>query len=168
MSDLLIGRVFGAYRIDALLGAGGMGEVYRAHDTRLRRDVAIKLLPAAASDDPDRRARLLHEARSAASLNHPNICTTHEVGEAEGRAYIAMEVVDGESLSHRLLQGPLAIDEVVRIGVQLADALAHAHGRGVLHRDFKSSNVMITPEGRVKVLDFGLAKSIRDDAAGEL
>jgi serine/threonine-protein kinase len=154
------GQRLGAYEIRSVLGAGGMGEVYRARDTTLRRDVAVKLLPALAGDDPQRRTRLLQEARAAASLNHPNICTIYEVGEAEGHAYIAMEVVEGEPLNKRLAERPLPASELVRFGVQLADAVAHAHGRGIVHRDLKSSNVMITPEGRVKVLDFGLAKSL--------
>jgi len=145
-----------------------MGEVYRARDTTLERDVAVKLLPALASDDPQRRTRLLREARAAASLNHPNICTIHEVGEAEGRAYIAMEVVEGESLSKRVAERPLPAGELVRFGVQLADAVAHAHERGIVHRDLKSSNVMITPEGRVKVLDFGLAKSLGGEELADL
>jgi len=164
----VIGRQLGSYRIDSLLGSGGMGEVYRARDTTLERDVAVKLLPALASDDPQRRTRLLREARAAASLNHPNICTIHEVGEAEGRAYIAMEVVEGESLSKRVAERPLPAGELVRFGVQLADAVAHAHERGIVHRDLKSSNVMITPEGRVKVLDFGLAKSLGGEELADL
>ena len=162
------GTRLGPYEIVSAIGAGGMGEVYRAHDRRLGRDVAIKLLPASASDDPGRRARLLQEARSAASLNHPNICTIHDVGEAGGRAYIAMELVEGAPLSRRLVERTLPIDEVMRIGRQLADALGHAHDRGVVHRDLKSANVMITPEARIKVLDFGLAKSIREDVGGDL
>src|SRR6476659_10617659 len=157
---LAVGARLGSYKILSAIGAGGMGEVYRARDTTLRRDVAVKVLPALASDDPQRRTRLLHEARAAASLNHPNICTIHEVGEAEGRAYIAMEVVEGEPLNKRVADRPLPAGELVRFGVQLADALAHAHARGIVHRDLKSSNVMITSEGRVKVLDFGLAKSL--------
>jgi serine/threonine protein kinase len=161
------GASLGPYRILAPLGAGGMGEVYRAHDTTLGRDVAIKILPAATTDDPDRRTRLQREARAAASLNHPNICTIHEVGEADSRVYIAMEVVDGEPLSKRL-ERPLPLDELVRYALQMADALAHAHERGIVHRDLKSANVLITPEGRVKILDFGLAKAVGADAVADL
>jgi serine/threonine protein kinase len=153
-----LGAQLGSYTILSRLGAGGMGEVYRAHDTKLGRDVALKVLARDLADDPERGIRLLREARAAASLNHPNICTIYEVGETEGLAYIAMEVVEGEPLSSRLHNGPLPSHEVVRYGLQLADALAHAHERGIVHRDLKSANVMVTPEGRIKVLDFGLAK----------
>ena len=164
----LLGTQLGSYRILSLLGAGGMGEVYRAHDTKLGRDVALKVLPQELADEPERRARLLREARAAASLNHPNVCTIHEVGELDGRAYIAMEVVEGQQLSRRLAGGPLPPEDVVRYGLQLAEALAHAHDRGVVHRDLKSANVMVTPEGRVKVLDFGLAKRVSGEALTEL
>jgi len=156
-----------------------MGEVYRARDPRLERDVALKVLPAdAVADDPSAssgssraksrdetaRARLLREARLASKLNHPHICTVYDVGEEQGRAYIAMELVEGQSLTARLQGGALPVDEVVRYGRQLADALAHAHARGVVHRDFKSANVVVTPEGQVKVLDFGLAKRLVPEA----
>jgi len=154
----MIGQTLGHYRVLQKLGEGGMGVVYKAHDEQLDRDVAIKVLPAASFRDEQARARLLREARAAAALNHPNICTIHEVGEAEGQAYIAMELVQGEPLSARLARGPLLPDEVLRYGLQLADALAHAHERNIIHRDLKSANVIITPEGRAKVLDFGLAK----------
>ena len=137
-----------------------MGEVYRARDPRLEREVALKVLPAATEVNTAARARLLREARLAARLNHPNICTIHEVGEAEGQVYVAMELVSGESLSERLSSARMGVDEVTRLGPQMADALAHAHDNGVVHRDFKSPNVIITPEGRAKVLDFGLAKRL--------
>jgi TolB-like protein len=156
----MVGKHIGPYRIHSPLGAGGMGEVYRAHHDKLGRDVALKLLPRELSDDPDRRARLLREARAAAALNHPNICTIHDVGEANGLTYIAMEVIEGQSLSARLAERPIPLDEVLRIGVQLAAAVAHAHDRGIVHRDLKSANVMVTPAGHVKVLDFGLAKRV--------
>ena len=150
----------GPYEIVARIGAGGMGEVWRARDTRLERDVALKLLPAAAAGDELARARLLREARLASKLNHPNVCTIHEVGEADGQIFVAMELVTGQTLAERLSAHPLSAEEVFRCGQQLADALAHAHGHGVVHRDFKSANVILTPEGRVKVLDFGLAKKV--------
>jgi len=137
-----------------------MGEVYRAHDEKLGRDVALKFLPREVADDPDRRSRLVREARAAAALNHPNICTIHDVGEADGLTYIAMEAIEGQPLSARLPERALTLDEVLRIGVQLAEAVAHAHDRGIAHRDLKSANVMVTPAGHVKVLDFGLAKRI--------
>jgi len=162
------GTRLGLYKIVAPLGAGGMGEVYRAHDTKLERDVAFKILPENVTGDAERRARLLREARTAAALNHPNICTIHEVGEADGRAYIAMELVDGQPLSERIGAGPLPPEEVLRYGGQLAEALAHAHDRGVVHRDLKAANVMITPDRRVKVLDFGLAKRLTSDELTDL
>jgi serine/threonine protein kinase len=141
--------------------------VYRAHDEQLDRDVAIKVLPAGSFRNPTARARLLREARTASKLNHPHICTIHEVGEAEGQAYIAMELVEGQSLSARLAGGALPPEQVLRCGLQLADALAHAHQRGIIHRDLKCANVIITPEGRAKVLDFGLAKRLSGEELAE-
>lgn len=154
------GERFGPYEVLAFIGAGGMGEVWRARDSRLEREVALKVLPPASLGDEGARARLVREARMASKLNHPNVCTVHEVGEVGGQAYIAMELVEGEALSVRLRRGGLGPEQVLRYGLQLADALAHAHERGVVHRDFKSGNVVITPEGRAKVLDFGLARQV--------
>ena len=148
----------GRYRVLALLGKGGMGEVYLARDPRLDRDVALKLLPVELGRHPDRRARLLHEARAAASLNHPNITTIHEIGEADGRDYIALECVRGRTLHDLLADHPLSLPELVDIALPLADALAYAHERGVIHRDVKAANVMVTDRGLPKLLDFGLAK----------
>jgi eukaryotic-like serine/threonine-protein kinase len=152
------GARFAQYLIVDPLGAGGMGEVYRARDEQLDRDVAVKVLPASTFDDPTARARLVREARAAAALNHPNVCTVYQVGEANGQTYIAMELVEGETLSATLAGGPLPSLHVVLYGRQLADALVHAHDRGVIHRDLKSHNVIVTPDSRIKVLDFGLAK----------
>jgi serine/threonine protein kinase len=160
---LSAGTRLGPYEIVALLGAGGMGEVWRARDTRLDRGVALKVLPGSALSDASARARLLHEARLASHLNHPHICTIYDVGEDQGRAYIAMELVEGRPLSELVAVGALPIDQVVRCGRQLADALAHAHERGVLHRDLKSANAVVTPDGHIKVLDFGLAKEFAVD-----
>ncbi len=154
----MIGKTFAHYRVLEPLGAGGMGEVYRARATRLDRDVALKVLPPEVVGDEVARARLMREARLASSLNHPHICTVHEVGEAEGQTYIAMELVAGQLLSERIGTHGLPAETVARLGAQIADALARAHGQGVIHRDLKTSNVMVTPEGRVKVLDFGIAK----------
>jgi eukaryotic-like serine/threonine-protein kinase len=154
----MIGRQLGHYRILSMLGAGGMGEVYRAHDQHLDRDVALKLLPAGSFEDTVARARLVREARAAAALNHASICTIHDVGEAEGQAYIAMELVDGRPLGDVVDGHGLPLDDVLGYGVQIAEALVHAHARGVIHRDLKSANVIVTDERRVKVLDFGLAK----------
>ena len=159
------GDALGPYRVLDVLGEGGMGQVWRAHDTRLQRDVALKVLPADALADASAKARLVREARLASQLNHPHICTIYEVGEAAPSAgsgpavtFVAMELVEGQALSARVAGGPLPVDQVLRYGQQMADALAHAHSRGVVHRDFKSLNVMVTPDGQVKVLDFGLAK----------
>ncbi len=164
----MVGMQFGRYRVLEKIGAGGMGEVYRARDEQLERDVALKILPATSFRDPDARSRLLREARSAAALNHPHICTIHEVGEAEGQAYIAMELVEGQSLSARLTAGALPAGEVLRYGIQLAEALAHAHERSIVHRDLKCANVVMSSEGRAKVLDFGLAKRLSENALDEV
>jgi serine/threonine-protein kinase len=153
----MVGEMLGHYRIVEKIGAGGMGEVYRATDTRLRRDVALKVLPAAVVADKAAQARLLQEARTASALNHPHICTIFEVGEADGLAYIAMEFVEGRPLSEAIPREGLPAEMVVRYGAQIADALEHAHQRGVIHRDLKCANVIVTPQNRVKMLDFGLA-----------
>ncbi len=153
----LVGRTLGPFRVVAEIGAGGMGVVYRARDERLGRDVALKVLPASALADPDARTRLLGEARTASALNHPHICTVHEVGEADGRIFIALELVDGQPLSAVIPPGGLPAETVVRLGTQIADALGHAHEHGVVHRDLKTANVMVTADGRAKILDFGLA-----------
>jgi serine/threonine-protein kinase len=161
------GNRLGRYEIIAPLGAGGMGEVYRARDPGLEREVALKVLPADTLADENARARLLREARMAAKLNHPHVCTVHEVAEADGQVYIAMELVEGRALDTILSDGPLPVEQAVRYGTQVADALAHAHERGVIHRDLKSANVVITPEGRAKVLDFGLAKQLVGEELAE-
>ncbi|MDP6605226.1 MAG: protein kinase [Dehalococcoidia bacterium] len=148
------GTKIGPYEIQAPLGEGGMGAVYRAHDAKLQRDVAIKVL---AQQDADAAARLLQEARAASALNHPNICTIHEVGEHDGQAFIVMEYVEGKPLSELIPPDGLPAESVVSYAMQISDALAHAHERGVVHRDLKGQNVVITPNGRAKVLDFGLA-----------
>src|SRR5262245_13975266 len=155
----LIGIQLGDYRIESLLGAGGMGEVYSARDLPLDRDVALKVLDAATSSADDLR-RFQQEARSASGLNHPNIVTIYGVGEGHRVAYIAMERVHGQTLRGILANGRVTPDAAIDIAVQLADALAAAHGAGVVHRDLKPDNVMVTPDGLVKVLDFGIARRI--------
>jgi TolB-like protein len=165
--SLAAGACLGPYEIRSLLGEGGMGQVWRARDTRLERDVALKVLPAGSLGDESARARLIREARLASKLNHPHICTIYDVGEDQGHTYIGMELVDGCSLSDRIARGAVPAGEVIRLGQQLAGALAHAHARGVVHRDFKSANVVVTPEGQVKVLDFGLAKRLFTDELSE-
>jgi serine/threonine protein kinase len=159
----LVGQQIRQYRILSMLGAGGMGEVYRAHDDHLQRDVAIKVLSDAAFNDVPARSLLLREARSAAALNHSNVCTIYEVGEADGLAYIAMELIEGQSLSDRISEGGLSNSEVLRYGLQIADAVGHAHEKGVIHRDLKTSNILVGRQRQVKVLDFGLAKRINRD-----
>ncbi len=156
------GKAFGHYRIQGQLGAGGMGVVYSAYDTVLERNVAIKVVGDRVLVDKIARDLLLREARTASSLNHPNICTIHEVGDSDGEAYIVMEQVEGQPLSSLLGTNGLPPGLVVRYGMQITDALAHAHEHGVIHRDLKSTNVVVTPEGRVKVLDFGLAARLKD------
>ena len=158
------GTRLGAYEILEAIGSGGMGEVYRAHDRRLGRDVAIKVLPAVAAADVERRARFDREARAVAALNHPNIITIHAVEEADGIPFFAMEYVQGRTLGQTIPARGLPLDELLRIAIPLTDAVAAAHQRGILHRDIKPANVMLTAEGRVKVLDFGLAK-LREAAA---
>ncbi len=155
----MIGQTLGHYRIESQLGAGGMGVVYRAHDLKLERAVAIKVVNERLSSEPRARDRLLREARTASALNHPHVCTVYEVGEADGQVFIVMEYVAGQPLS-ALLSEPRPNEMVARYGIQIADALAHAHERGIVHRDLKTGNVMVTPEGRAKVLDFGLAKRL--------
>ena len=156
------GKSFGHYRIQGQLGAGGMGVVYSAYDSVLERKVAIKVVGDRVLADKTARDLLLHEARAASSLNHPNVCTIHEVGDSDGEAYIVMEHVEGQPLNSLLGTTGLPADSVIRYGVQIADALAHAHDHGVIHRDLKSTNAVVTPEGRVKVLDFGLAARLKD------
>jgi serine/threonine protein kinase/tetratricopeptide (TPR) repeat protein len=159
----VIGQTLGHYRIDAPLGAGGMGVVYRAYDLRLERPVAVKLL----RDDDARSARarrLLNEARHASRLNHPAVCTVHEVGEHEGQTFIVMELVPGRPLADVIPREGLPADKLLHYAVQITDAVAHAHERGVLHRDLKSANVMVLPDDRVKILDFGIAEALNVDA----
>ena len=153
------------YTILEKLGSGGMGAVFRARDTQLGRDVALKLLPVELFADPEARARLVREARLASSLNHPNVCTIHEVGEADGQTYLAMELVRGRPLREIIPRDGMPLQSLLHYGAQIADALEHAHAQGVVHRDLKASNVVITEDGRAKVLDFGLAR--RAGVAGD-
>ena len=155
---LLEGRPFGAYRIDALIGAGGMGRVYRAHDTRLRRDVAIKVLPGIVRDDRERLQRFEREAHILAALNHPHIAAIYQIEEAEGVRGLVLELVEGPTLGERIASGPLPIVEALTLSGQIAEALEAAHARGIIHRDLKPANIKVTSAGTVKVLDFGLAK----------
>src|SRR5580658_722554 len=163
--SLTAGARLGPYEIVAPLGAGGMGEVYRARDTRLGRDVAIKVLHDEAFGMADRRARFEREARAAAALNHPNIVTLYDTGSDGGRFYIVSELVEGESLRSRIQRGQIPVREFYRIAVQFADGMAAAHAAGITHRDLKPENIMLTTEGRVKILDFGLARQAAKTAA---
>ncbi len=168
----MIGTTVQHYRIGERLGAGGMGEVYRAEDVRLGRPVALKFLPHGLKSDPESRARLLNEARAASMLRSPNIAVTYDIGEHAGTDFIVMEYVDGELLSSLVAKGPLPVREAVEAGIQVADALDEAHSRGIVHRDIKSANLIRNARGLVKVLDFGLAKflsapHLRADAAAD-
>src|SRR5882672_7555507 len=153
------GTKLGPYEIVAQLGAGGMGEVYRARDTRLERDVAVKVLPATLASDANLRQRLEREARAVSKLSHPHICTLHDIGHQDGVDFLVMELVEGETLEHRLVKGPLPSDQVLRYAAQIADALAKAHKVGITHRDLKPANIMLTKSG-AKLMDFGLAQTV--------
>jgi eukaryotic-like serine/threonine-protein kinase len=162
---LPLGSKLGSYEVLSLLGAGGMGEVYRARDTRLGRVVAIKVLPADHMADENRRRRFVQEARAASALNHPNIVTIHEIEFADGNDFIVMEYVPGNTLDAVIPRQGMRLGEVLRIAIPIADAVARAHAAGIVHRDLKPANVMVGPEGAVKVLDFGLAKLIAQEEA---
>jgi eukaryotic-like serine/threonine-protein kinase len=152
----MIGQTLGRYRIVDTIGSGGMGIVYRGHDPMLDRDVALKILHPHALDSEAAHNRFLREARALSHLNHPHICTIYEIGDDDGRTFISMEYVSGRVLSSAIPRDGLPLETMLRYGAQIAAAVAHAHEHGVVHRDLKSANVMVTPEGGVKVLDFGL------------
>jgi Tol biopolymer transport system component len=165
---LASGTRLGSYEVVAQIGAGGMGEVYRAHDTKLARDVAIKVLPEAFAHDAERLSRFQREAKMLASLNHPNIATIHGLEQSGGTSYLVMELVPGETLQERVKrEGPVPVEEALGIAKQIAEALEAAHEKGIIHRDLKPANVKVTPEGKVKVLDFGLAKAFAGEASAE-
>ena len=155
---LIVGMILGQYEIRSPLGAGGMGEVYRAHDPRLDREVAIKVLPASLTSDPDRLRRFEQEARAAASLNHPNILAVYQMATHDGLSYMVSELLEGETLRERMRRGPIPLRKAIDYEVQIAHGLAAAHDKGIVHRDLKPENLFITKDGRVKILDFGLAK----------
>src|SRR5215475_1854897 len=158
----MIGTKLAHYEITAHLGFGGMGEVYQATDSKLGRSVAVKLLPESFAHDADRVARFEREARVLASLNHPNIATIYGLEDSKDKKFLVMELVPGETLAERILRGPIPIDESAAIAKQIAEALEAAHEKGVIHRDLKPANIKVTADGKVKVLDFGLAKAYEE------
>jgi len=157
------GRMLANFRVGAKLGEGGMGEVYQATDTKLDRDVAIKVLPEAVATAPDRLTRFEREARALAALNHPNVAGIYQVEHVEGVHFLVMELAQGQTLAARIAQGALGVDEALPIALQIAEAVEAAHDRGIIHRDLKPANVMLAPDGQAKVLDFGLAKAMDVD-----
>ena len=162
----MIGKTISHYRITEKIGQGGMGVVYKAEDTQLKRTVALRVLPLGYADDNDQWARFMQEARAAAALDHPSICTVHDVGEADGHVYLVMAFVDGKTLVELIRSGELGIVRVVNLAIQIGEGLQEAHDKKIVHRDIKSANIMVTPKGQARILDFGIAKDLNAGEAG--
>src|SRR6185436_6330254 len=165
MMTLAAGASLGSYSITGPLGKGGMGEVWLARDGRLGRDVAIKVMPAEFATDPDRLARFEREAKVLASLNHPNIAAIYGVEQASGQQFLVLELVDGDTLAERIARGPIPIDDAVKLAIQIAEGVEAAHEKDIVHRDLKPANIKLTTDGKIKVLDFGLAKAFEGSAS---